>query len=147
MNYIKDESERILGIDYGKKRIGIAISDPLKMFAIPKVTIKNDLNFENNLRKIFEEFNIVKIIIGYPLKENGEKYPLTEEVEKFAERIKKIFKTEIELVDERYSSAIAWEQIIKGVPSKKKRQDKSLIDMNAAAVILDDYLKINDKNF
>ena len=141
MDLLKDNSERILGIDYGKKRVGIAISDPLKMFATPLITINNGSNFWNNFKKIIEKYNIIHIALGYPLNEDGTKTKLSSIIEEFGKKIENKFKIPIELIDERYSSAIAWEQIIEGVPSKKKRRDKSLIDRNAAAVILSDYLK------
>ena len=141
MDLLKDNSERVIGIDYGKKRVGIAITDPLKMFAIPLLTISNDSKFWNELKNIFDEYNIVHIVLGYPLKEDGSKSEITFVIEEFGEKLENKFKTSVELVDERYSSAIAWEQIIEGVPSRKKRRDKSLIDRNAAAVILSDYLK------
>lgn len=131
---------RIIAIDYGEKRVGIAVSDPLKMFAIPIVTIKNDKNFWSELNKVFNKYNVEVIVLGYPLKENGEKSSITELVEKFSYELKKKFSQEIVLVDERYSSSIAEQQIIASVKSKKKRQNKGLVDQNAAAVILTDYL-------
>ncbi len=142
MDLLKDNTERIISLDYGEKRIGIAISDPLKMFAIPLITIKNDSKLWENLKKIFSEYNFVKIILGYPIKEDGSKTRITELVEKFRIQLEKKYKIEVEYIDERYSSEIAWEHIIESTPSKKKRRNKSLIDMNAAAVILEDYLKI-----
>ena len=141
MDLLKDNSERVLAIDYGEKRVWIAITDPLKMFAIPLTTYKNDSNLWIEFEKLFDKYNIVVIVLGYPLREDGRKSKITLMVEKFAKEIENKLKIAIELIDEHYSSAIAWEHIIEGVPSKKKRRDKSLIDMNAAAVILDDYLK------
>ena len=140
MDLLTDNSERILAIDYGEKRIGIAISDPLKIFAIPLKTILNNKNFWNELIEIFKKYNIVEIILGYPLKEDGTKSSITLKVEKFENELRKKIKLPIKLVDERYSSSIAAEQIIESVKSKKKRRDKSLIDKNAASVILSDFL-------
>ena len=137
---MKDYAERILSVDFGEKRIGIAISDPLKMFAIPLITIENNNLFFNKLKEIIEEYNFVKIVLGYPLKEDGTKTILTDKVEEFKTKLEKQFKIEVIYVDERYSSSIAWEQIKVSVKSKKKRRDKSLIDKNAAAVILEDFL-------
>ena len=140
MDLLTDNSERILAIDYGEKRIGIAISDPLKIFAIPLKTILNNKNFWNELIEIFKKYNIVEIILGYPLKEDGTKSSITLKVEEFENKLKNKIKLPVKLVDERYSSSIATEQIIESVKSKKKRRDKSLIDKNAAAVILSDFL-------
>jgi len=135
------EEKRILAIDYGSKRIGIAITDPLNIFAYPLITLTNDNKFFDNLEKILLQYKVVKILIGSPLKENGEESVTSQSVNKFIEELKKNLQIEIELVDERYSSEIARQRIIESVVSKKKRRDKSLIDKNAAAVILEDYLK------
>ena len=141
MDPLKDRSNRILAIDYGIKRIGTAISDPLNMFPIPLRTIANDGKLWDNLEEIFNEYCINKVICGYPLKEDNSRTSITDKVEKFAKDFSKKFNIEIEFVDERYSSSIAWEHIIETVPTKKKRRDKALIDMKAAAVILSDYMK------
>lgn len=135
------EEKRILAIDYGSKRIGIAITDPLNIFAYPLITLTNDNKFFDNLKKILLQYKVVKILIGSPLKENGEESVTSQSVNKFIEELKKNLQIEIELVDERYSSEIARQRVIESVVSKKKRRDKSLIDKNAAAVILEDYLK------
>lgn len=135
------EEKRILAIDYGSKRIGIAITDPLNIIAYPLITLTNDNKFFDNLKKILLQYKVVKILIGSPLKENGEESVTSQSVNKFIEELKKNVQIEIELVDERYSSEIARQRVIESVVSKKKRRDKSLIDKNAAAVILEDYLK------
>jgi putative holliday junction resolvase len=135
------EEKRILAIDYGSKRIGIAITDPLNIFAYPLTTISNDSHFISNLQKIIVEYNVVKILIGIPLKEDGGESVTAKSVLVFKELIRKNFLQEIEMVDERYTSEIAKQRIIESVPSKKKRRDKSLLDKNAAAVMLEDYLK------
>ena len=138
------EKPRIFAIDYGSKRVGIAITDPLRMFAYPLTTIENSKNFWKELDKLIQEYQIDKIILGYPLKENGGRSSSTELVERFEQELKKKYKTEIIRVDERYSSSIAKERIIDSVTSKKKRKDKKLVDMNAAAVILQDYLEMGE---
>jgi putative Holliday junction resolvase len=132
--------QRIMALDYGTKRIGVAITDPLNMFAYPLVTLQNDFKFWILLSKLLTEYNVVKIILGYPLKESGEESTSTKAVQKFNEELMKRVSLPIELVDERYSSDIAKQRIIESVSSKQKRRDKSLVDKNAAAVILEDYL-------
>lgn len=134
------KEERILGIDYGRKRIGIAVTDPLKMFASPLTTLDNDSKFWDNFEAILAEYKVGTIVLGYPLKESGDKADLSDTVERFGEKIKRKYNIPVELVDERYSSQIAFENMVKSITSKRKRQDKSLIDRNAAAVILKDYL-------
>jgi len=132
---------RILSIDYGTKRIGIAITDPLQIFAYPLKTIKNDKEIWNEFSQIFGDYIIEQVILGYPLKEDGTKSTSTLLVEEFKEKFEKKYSLKLELVDERYSSEIAKQKILESVPSRKKRRDKSLVDMNAAAIILEDYLK------
>ena len=138
------EESRILALDYGEKRIGVAISDPLNIFAYPLVTLQNDNIIWDNLKKIFTDNKIEKVIIGFPFKESGAVSKISDLVLKFQSEIEKRFSVQTELVDERYSSSIAQQRIIETIPSKKKRRDKSLIDKNAAAVLLEDYL--NKKN-
>ncbi len=133
-------SKRILAIDYGKKRIGVAVSDPLNMFAIPLVTIPNNSKAVSELLKIVKEKEVKKIVLGYPSKEDGSKALISEEVEKFKTILENKLKLEVTLFDERYSSTIAWERIIQTVPSREKRREKGRIDKGAAAVILEDYL-------
>ena len=137
---LSNDQERILGMDYGEKRIGIAITDPLKMFAYPLVTLKNDSYFWKNLLNIFQKFNVVKIVLGYPIREDGKKSKSTEMVERFKHRLESRVKIPVELIDERYSSETARQRIVESVVSKRKRRNKDLIDKNAAAVILEDYL-------
>ncbi|MBI1939014.1 MAG: Holliday junction resolvase RuvX [Ignavibacteriales bacterium] len=137
------EEKRILAIDYGEKRIGIAITDPLNMFAYPLTTLENDSKFMAKMKEIVNEYNVVNIIVGNPLKESGEKSRIAEMIKNFTEEIKNHLGLPVELVDERYSSEIAKQRIIESVPSKKKRRDKTLLDKNAAAVLLEDYLRQN----
>lgn len=133
-------NKRLLGIDYGEVRIGIAISDPLGIFAYPLVTLKNDKNLFQELKKIIDEYNIEKIILGFPLKEDNSNSALTEKIQKFKKSLEQEFQIFVEFIDERYSSSIAKERVIMSVKSKKKRRDKGLIDKNAAAVFLQDFL-------
>lgn len=132
--------KRIMAIDYGAKRVGIAVTDPLNIFAVPLVTLNNDSKLLQKIKEIITDKSVVKIVLGYPLKESGEKSSSTELVEEFLEKLKKAVNLEVVLVDERYSSEIAKERILASVPSRKKRRDKKAVDMRAAAVILEDYL-------
>jgi len=138
---MKEKIERILSIDYGRKRIGIAVTDPLNLFAIPLVTIENDKNFWNNFSDLISNYTLSSIILGYPVKEDGTKSEITFKVEKFKIELEKKISCPVLFCDERYSSKIAKSKIIESVTSRKKRRNKALVDMNAAAVILEDYLK------
>ena len=137
---MENSEDRLLAIDFGEKRIGIAITDPLKIFAYPLTTIQNDSKFWSSFLSIIEEYNIIKIILGYLLKESGEESESSKKVLKFKVELEKRTSAPIELVDERYSSEIAKQNILESVSSKKKRRDKGLVDKNAASVILQEYL-------
>lgn len=134
------EEERILAIDFGTKRIGLAITDPLKMFAIPFDTLPNNTSTITEIIKIINEKNVKQIILGYPVKESGEETSISPLINRFKKELENKTGIQIQLVDERYSSDIASKRILESVKSKMKRRDKSLIDKNAAAVILEDYL-------
>ena len=137
------KEERTLALDYCIKRIGIAITDPLNMFAYPLVTLSNDSSFPEKFKKLISEYSVIRILVGMPFKESGEESVTSKAVLEFVEALKKYIFLEIIFVDERYSSEIAKQRIIETVPSKKKRREKGLVDKNAAAVILEDYLKNN----
>jgi len=137
--------ERLIAIDYGEKRIGIAITDPLNIFVYPLVTLSNDSKYFSVFKKIIEDYHVVKIILGYPLKENGEESVTSKAVLKFKEELEGKINLPVELMDERYSSEIAKQRMLESVVSKKKRRDKSLLDKNAAAIILEDYLNMQKK--
>lgn len=134
------KEERILAIDFGTKRIGLAITDPLKIFAIPFDTLPNDNSTIPSIIKVINEKNVNQIILGYPVKESGEESSISGLIIKFKKELESKSGIEIQLVDERYSSDIASQKILESVKSKKKRRDKSLIDKSAAAVMLEEYL-------
>lgn len=135
------QNKRYLAIDFGIKRIGVAITDPLNIFAYPLVTLANDSNFLKQLEKILKEYQITKIILGYPEREDDIKSDLILEIERLKTIIEKEFNLSVEFVDEQYSSKLATENIVASVPSKKKRRNKGLVDKHAAAIILTDYIK------
>jgi len=132
--------KRFLAIDFGTKRIGLALCDPLKTFAYPFNTISNNSKTFQELKKIIKDKNVERIILGLPLKEDGSETSISKEVKEFKVKLEKLFQMEILLRDERYSSSIAEDQIKQSVNKKSKRRQKGLIDSGAAAVILQDYL-------
>ncbi len=131
---------RILALDYGAKRIGIALSDPLMTFAYPHITIGNDNKTWNELDKLIAEKNVTKIILGYPFREDGKPPSLSDEITKFKRELEKRYGLEVLLWDERYTSSIATEMMILSNKKKSKRKDKGIVDRNAAAIILQEYL-------
>jgi putative Holliday junction resolvase len=131
---------RIMGIDYGEKRIGIALSDPLLTFAYPFITLQNDSSFLLNLSKIISEKKIIKVILGLPSDRFKSSKELSQKVLELKSEIETKNKIEVILWDEEYSSAIAKEKVIESVTKKSRRKEKDLLDRHSAAVILQEYL-------
>ncbi len=132
--------ERIMGLDVGDKTIGVAISDPLMLTAqglktIRRESIKKDIN---EIKMIIEEYNINKIIIGFPKNMNNTIGPQGKKVLDFVEKLKNRVNVEITLEDERLSTVAAERILIDGDVSRKKR--KNVIDTVAATYILQTYL-------
>lgn len=132
------KEKRVMSIDYGKKRIGLALSDPLLTFAYSFKTISNDKNLWRNIAEIIKEKNVVKVILGLPNERKNKL--LVALIFDFKKEIEKRFKLEVITWDEEYTSVMAQEKIIESVTKKNKRRDKGLIDQNSAAVILQEYL-------
>jgi len=131
---------RIMGIDYGEKRIGIALSDPLLTFAYPFITLQNDSSFLLNLSKIIIEKKIIKVILGLPSDRFKSSKELSKKVLELKSEIETKNKIEVILWDEEYSSAIAKEKVMESVTKKSRRKEKDLLDRHSAAVILQEYL-------
>jgi len=131
---------RYMGIDYGSKRIGIAICDPLLTFAYSYKTLINDKSFLDELISIVEEKNVIKIILGLPSESYHASKILAEEVRKLKKEMETKLSLEVILWDEEFTSVLAQQQVLDSVKSKKKRKDKGLIDRNSAAIILQEYL-------
>lgn len=132
--------KRHLGIDYGEKRIGIALSDPLNIIASPHQYIVNNTETKKNLQQLFNEYEIETIVVGMPYNLKGEKGQKAEEVERFIAEILTEFKVEIIRWDERFTSKQAHQTMIDMNVKKKQRQSKEKIDSMAAAIMLQSYL-------
>lgn len=133
----------ILSIDYGLKRIGLAISDESRSFAFPCGVIENK-NFKFvllNIKKIIDEKNINLVIVGMPYnmnKENTTKSEVMVLVEKFVNKLQESINIPVETIDERLSSFSAEEKLKESGLSAKK--SKKFIDTEAARLILEEYL-------
>ncbi|NMA86740.1 MAG: Holliday junction resolvase RuvX [Tissierellia bacterium] len=132
--------ERIMGLDVGDKTIGVAISDPLLITAqglktIRRKSIKKDIE---EIKAIIEEYNISKIVIGFPKNMNNTIGPQGEKVLGFVEKLKRRVDVEIILEDERLSTVSAERLLIEGDVRREKR--KKVIDTVAATYILQVYL-------
>ena len=142
MEQVSTES-RIMGIDYGEKRIGIALSDPLFTFAYPFKTLLNEHNLIKDLLKIVEEKNVTKIILGLPSVRFKSSKELAERVHLFKKEIEQGMKIEVIFWDEEFSSVLAQEKVNESVTKKSARRKKDLLDRHSAAIILQEYLNTN----
>jgi len=131
---------KYIGIDYGKKRTGISISDYDKIISFPLETVDTS-NLINFLKDLTKKEKIEKIIIGKPLKLNNKIHALENEIVDFIESINIAFPNiSIHRVDERFTSKIS-NKILNQLETKKKiRMDKSIIDKISASLILESYL-------
>lgn len=131
---------RLLAIDYGRKRTGIAVSDPLQLIATGLTTIQSD-SLLSWLKDYMQQEPVEKIIIGYPKTLSNEP---AEAIRYINPVIKKIVHTfpEIPLVlmDERFTSKMAFQAMIDGGLKKKDRQDKAMIDKVSATILLQDFM-------
>lgn len=135
-----DELSRFMGIDYGLKRIGIAITDPLHTFAYAYVALNNDKDLINRLAELIKEKNITRIVLGLPSDELTSKTSIVSEVIKFKNRLITEFKIDVIEWDETFTSVMAQQRIKETVGKKKNRREKTLVDMNSASIILQEYL-------
>ena len=136
----------ILGIDYGKKRTGIAVTDPLKIIASSLQTIETKLLIDF-LRKFVEQNNVDSVVIGLPRQKDYSFSDIENEIQIFISKLKKILpKLKIFRHDERYTSKMA-KKIILDVKSKKSlRMKKELVDSVSATIILQSYLEKKNKS-
>ncbi|MDP4221758.1 MAG: Holliday junction resolvase RuvX [Bacteroidota bacterium] len=131
---------RILGIDFGTKRIGIAVTDPMQIIASPLTTVRNN-EFVYFLTEYLKDEDVEAFVIGYPLKLNNKPSESVKYLNPFIRRIKKLFPGKpVHLIDERFTSGIAQRTILEGGVRKRNRQDKFLIDKISASIILQSFL-------
>ena len=132
---------RILSIDYGRKRTGLAVTDPLQIIAGGLATVATSELFEWLQAYIARE-PVERIIIGEPRQPNGEPSENLARVQQFVNRWRKAVPTvPIDYYDERFTSVLAHQAMLDGGLRKKARQDKALVDEISATIILEDYLR------
>lgn len=130
-----------MAVDYGEKRIGIALSDPMRMFAKPFVVVPNTENYLHEISKIVEEENVQKIVLGLPLNLKGEDSQKTKEVRVEYEKFNDFFSIPVILWDERFTTVEANEILKKQKYSVKDA--RKVVDKLAASLILKSYLDNN----
>ena len=132
---------RILGIDYGRKRTGVAVTDPLKIVAGNLATVPT-----HTLLQFIKDYAarepVERIVVGLPTKLNGEPSESMRYITPFVERLRKEMPDmPIVMYDERFTSTIAHQTMIDGGMKKSDRRDKSRVDAIAATIILNDFLQ------
>ena len=144
---LKPKATRIIGIDYGMARIGIAVSDEFKMIASPIMTLAADKKSERTLQYLLEilaqhqtehHYQISEIVLGYPLMMSGKVGFLADEVQHFADLLRQALPYPITLWDERLSTVQAERSLREGSLTRKRRS--KMVDRVAAVIILQNYL-------
>lgn len=132
--------DRIIGIDYGRKRIGIAVSDPLRIFASPLETVQSAKIIEY-LKSYSAGERIVRFVVGHPINMNGKPSEAAADVDIFLKQLAKAFPdVPVTLEDERFTSVLAHRAMIDGGMKASDRRDKASVDKISAAIILQGYL-------
>ncbi len=128
---------KVLAIDYGTTRVGLAISDPLGIVATPLMTLPAETALEK-IQKIIVQERVTKVVLGYPKKMDGTIGPAAQAVEAFRDKLKALTEAPITLWDERLTTAEATKRLIEADVSRAKR--KTVVDQTAAVFILQGYL-------
>ncbi|MFT4061580.1 MAG: Holliday junction resolvase RuvX [Edaphocola sp.] len=132
---------RILAIDYGKKRTGLAVTDPLQIIATGLATVATD-DLVYFLKKYFTQEDVAEIVLGNPLRMDGADNELSPKVKKLASQLQKLFPDKaVSLADERLTSKMAFQSMIDSGMKKKDRQNKATIDLVSATILLQGYLQ------
>jgi putative holliday junction resolvase len=136
-----NQQSRVLGIDYGSKRIGLSLSDPLRITARPLETISNSETVWVRLEEIIRREDVQLVVVGMPLNLKGEKAFKGEEVDRFVEKVKTKIRCEVRLWDERFTTAIARRTMIQmGTKRSQRKKHTGTLDAMAAAVMLQGFL-------
>jgi len=132
---------RVLAIDYGRKRVGLAVSDSLKMIANRLETVRTHELFDF-LDRYFAREVVEIVVVGYPVTLKNEPAVLINEINPFLKKFRAKFPDiKLELADERFTSKLAFQTMIDAGLKKKQRQEKELIDGVSATIILQSYLE------
>lgn len=133
---------RALAIDYGRKRCGLAVTDPMRIIATPLVTVATS-ELESFLREYIPRENVTDVVIGYPVTVNNLPSESVKYIDPFITRFRKLFPvTPLHLADERFTSQMAMKAMIDGGVKKSGRRDKAAADRISASIILQSWLTI-----
>lgn len=136
---------RIMAIDYGLKRVGLAVTDPLQIIATPLCTVAQHETMDY-IKKYVAQEEVEKFVLGYPMNMDYTPSQIAPHVEAFEKFLKRTFPNiPVERGDERFTSQLALQAIRTGGVKKKDRQDKSMVDKLSAVLILQSYLDLTKK--
>ena len=134
---------RIMGIDYGQKRVGLAVSDPLNIFATPLQTVPTQ-QVTDYIKQYIQTQPVKLFVVGYPTHMNNTPAQNAPRVSAFVTHLKKTFPDiPVVLADERFTSKMAFQAMIDGGLKKKDRRDKATVDKISAVIILQEFLQNN----
>lgn len=133
---------RILAIDYGRKRSGVAVTDPLKIIANGLTTVRT-CDLMDFLKDYMQKEQVERIIVGLPKQMSGELSENMKYIEPFVRNLRKQVTVPIEMFDERFTSVLAHKAMLDGGLKKKDRQNKALVDEISATIILQSYMESN----
>jgi putative Holliday junction resolvase len=133
--------QRLLALDYGTVRVGVAVSDPLSIIAQCVGAFRNDATLIQRLGEVITQYTPELIVVGMPLNLKGEKGQKAVEVERFMEKLKEAFGIELVVWDERFTTKMAQQTLIDmGTRKKERRENKGRVDAMAAALILQSFM-------
>ena len=137
---------RILCIDYGRKRVGLAVTDPGQIIANRLTTVPTHTLWDF-LKSYFEKEEVETLVVGYPRQMNNEASEAVRYINPFLKKFQNVYPTiKLELFDERFTSKMAFQTMIDGGLKKKQRQNKAMVDAISATIILQNYLE-QKRNF
>ena len=135
--------DRMIGIDYGRARVGVAMSDPLGIFASPLETVAS-AKIIDYLQKLCASNTVVRFVVGYPMNLDGRPSEAAADVDVFLKQLAKHFPSvPVCLEDERFTSVLAHRAMIDGGMKKSDRRKKESVDRISAAIILQSYMDRN----
>ena len=132
---------RVLGIDYGTRRIGLAVSDPLRVLAGGVAAIPHDDQLMQRLVEVVQELKPVLIVVGMPLAPDGGKGMMAKEVDAFCDELKLRISIPIETWDESHTSVKAEDILRKSGMGRRRRREKGRVDTMAARILLQEFLE------
>ncbi len=131
---------RVLAIDYGRKRCGLAVTDPLRMIASPLTTVPTG-QLEAFILDYIPREKVTEVVLGYPVTVNNLPSESVRYINPFIGRFKKLFpEVALHLADERFTSQMAMRTMIDGGVKKSGRRDKAMVDRISASIILQSWL-------